>query len=377
MRRELYRAREEVFWKELDVMTDEACELDDKAVQWVLDVCKDNFSGDGRLPSAGDSWDALADSLSSRITSTVESSSTTSSASGCSSNVQRWEEEADPDTQRSWGGAPGGAPDECKNLETGDQGEVLESSPAKRTRSNSHAVSETSSSGQPADSSAGCSKDSESSESRDSDVISRKRTRVKSQNPYESNVITPKRVLRNTITEMGETAQDYLSLESSSGKPRRRRHLSFPNLSTKANEQRDKGGASTSEDDVASSYAMPRETRSRTPRAAKRLDVEEIGRGDQNSEKPEVDEKESRKENDPVRPENIVEKAERNATKLAGKRKRSKSATAMDDNTKNKQARLTDFLRRKSPSGKDITSSKSPRLRGSKRFGDSEESDPH
>lgn len=372
MRRELYRAREEVFWKELDVMTDEACELDDKAVQWVLDVCKDNFSGDGSLPSAGDSWDALSDSLSSRVTSTVESSSTTSSASDCSNAEQRWEEEADPNTQRSWGGAL----DESKNQETGDQEEVLESSLAKRTRSSSHAVSETCSTGHPADSSAGCSTNSVSTERRECDVISRKRTRVKSQSSYESSVTTPKRMLRNTITEIGETAQDYIGLEnSSSGIPRRRRHLSFPNFSTKANEQSDKEGASTSEDDVASSYTMPRETRSRTPRCAKRLDAEDMERGDQNSEKPEVDEKESRKENDPIRPENIVEKAEKNAAKLASKRKRSKSAAAMDDNTRNKQARLTDFLRRKSPSGKDITSSKSPRLRGSKRFGDSEESD--
>ena len=370
MRRELYRAREEVFWKEYEVMTDETCDLDEKAVQWVLASCKDNFSGDGSMPSAGDGCDdILADSLSLRVSSTVESSSTTSSSGDCSSTEQDAREGGDPDNQMDRGGAPEG----CGS----DGGEGLELSPARRTRRNSQAVSQASSSDQLPDSVAGCSKDSESAENSDSDVISRKRTRVKSQSSCEANAITPKRVLRHTITEIGEVARDPINLEdSSSGKTRRRRtrHLSFPNVSTKTKEESDKEGALTSEEDFQNSDAISRETRSRTPRTAKKKDA---GETESEAEKPEVDEKESRKENDPLRRENMVEhqKTGNKATKVAGKRKRSKSATAIDDNTNIKQPRITDFLRRKSPNRREKTSSKSPRLRGSKKIGDSNESD--
>lgn len=365
MRRELYRAREEVFWKEYEVMTDDTCDLDEKAVQWVLASCKDNFSGDGSMPSLGEGCDdILADSLSLRVSSTVESSSTTSSSGDCSSTEQDTREGGDPDNQMDRSGAPEGCSSE------GEEG--LELSLARRTRRNSHAVSQASSSHQPPDSVAGCSKDSESAENSDSDVISRKRARVTSQSSSEASVITPKRVLRHTITEIREVAQDPINLEdSSSGKTRRRRtrHLSFPNVSTKTKEESDKEGAFTSEEDFQNSDAISRETRSRTKRDA--------GETGSEAEKPEVDEKESRKENDPLRRENMVEnqRTGNNATKVAGKRKRSKSAPAIDDNTNNKQARITDFLRRKSPNRREKTSSKSPRLRGSKKISDSNESD--
>ena len=370
LRRELYRAREEVFWKEYEVMTDDTCELDEKAVQWVLASCKDNFSGDGRMPSTGDSCDdILVDSLSLRVSSTVESSSSTSSSGDCSSTEQDTREGGDLDNQMDRGGAPEG----CSS--DGDEG--LELSPARRTRRNSHAVSQGSSSKETADSVDCLSKDSESTENSDSEVFSRKRTRVKSQSLCEASVITPKRVLRHTITEIGEVSQYSINLEdSSSGKTRRRttRHLSFPNVSTKIKEESDKEGDVTSEEDLQNSDAISRETRSKTPRTAKKRDTGETG---SEVEKPEVDEKESRKENDPLRRDNMVEyqRTGNNSTKGAGKRKRSKSTTAIDGNTNNKQARITDFLRRKSPNRRDKTSSKSPRLRGSKKISDSEESD--
>ena len=89
MRRELYRAREEVFWKEYEVMTDESSDLDEKSVEWVLAICKDNFSGDGSAPGlVGDGCGSLVDSLSSRVSSTVESSRSTSSSGDCSSTEQ-------------------------------------------------------------------------------------------------------------------------------------------------------------------------------------------------------------------------------------------------------------------------------------------------
>ena len=374
MRRELYRAREEVFWKEYEVMTDESCDLDETSVQWVLTMCKDNFCGDGSMPRGADECDSLAGSLYSRVSSTVESSSTTSSAGDCSSTEQSCGNGGDPDTKRSMGESPEG----CGNQEVSNPEDTLNESAVRRTRRNSHAVSQASSSGQPADLIASCGKDSESVDSSDCEGTSRKRTRVKSQSSCEASVITPKRMLRSSVTDTGEGVQDLISLEHSlSVKPRRRtsRHLSFPNIATKTEEEFDKGVV-TSEEDGQTSDA--RETRSRTPRGAKKKDSgPETGSEDQASEKPEADEKESRKENDPLRQENVVEhrRTGNNPTKMAGKRKRSKSATAVDDNTRHKQARITEFLRRKSPNRRELASSKSPRLRGSKKSSDSEESD--
>lgn len=377
MRRELYRAREEVFWKEYEVMTDESCDLDEEAVQRVLAMCKDNFIGVGSLPGAA--FESLADSLSSRVSSTVETSSTTSSSGDCSSTEQNSGEGGgdDPEGKSSRGGAADG----CGNQDSSDPAEALDAFPARRTRRNSHAVSQASSSGQPVNSTAGSSKESESTENSDSDATSRKRTRVKSESLCEASGITAKRVLRHTITEMGEAAQGHNSLERfPSGKPRRRtsRHLSFPNVMIKTKEDSDKEGVATSEDDGESSDAMLRETRSRTPRGARKRDASETGSAHQTLEKPEVDEKESRKENDPLRRENMAERQGtwNKATKTAAKRKRSKSATAVVDNTRIKQARITNFLRRKSPSRKELPSPKSLRLRGSKsKSTDSEESD--
>ena len=365
-RRELYRAREDVFWKEYEVMTDESCDLDKKAVEWVLSMCKDNFSGDGSAPGvASDGFGSLEGSLSSRVSSTLESCSTTSSSGDCSSIVQG--DGGDSDTKRSTGGAP----DDSSDPEGGRY-----ESPVRRTRRSSHAFSQDSNASKPVDSIAGCSKESESIENSDSETASRKRIRVKSQSSCEDSPITPKRVLRHTIAEVTEAALDHSRLEHSpSGKPRRRtsRHLSFPNVETKTEEENDIGLV-TSEDDGQNSEAMSRETRSRIPRGAKKSDS---GSEAFTSEKPEMDEKESRKENDPLRPENMVEpqRTGNNTTKVAAKRKRCKSTTAMDDNTRNKQARITDFLRRKSPNRKNLTASKSPRLRGRKKSSDSEESD--
>ena len=378
MRRELYRAREEVFWQEHAVMTDESCDMDEETVQWVLTMCKDNFSGDGSLPTAaqGGGCSSLAESLSFRVSSTVESSSTTSSSGDCSSTEHNSESVGgDFDTN-----SRGGPSDEDETRDSNDE-EVVASSPAKRTRRNSHLVTQSSLSSESADSVAGSSKELESVVNSDGETPSRKRTRTKTQSFSETSATTPKRILRNTVAELEETTAEHNSLEQClSEKPRRRRtrHLSFPNALKETREESDKETVGTSEEEGQNSDAVSRETRtrvSRTGKVTKKPETAETGSEGDPSEKPEVDEKESRKENDPLRPENMVELQRTENTTKGVKRKRSKSTTAMDDNTRNKQARSTDYLRRKSPNRKELRSLKSPRTRAKTKNSDSEESD--
>jgi len=369
MRRELYRAREEVFWQEHAVMTDESCDMDEEAVHWVLAMCKDNFSGDGSLPAAGEGGGcgSVAESLSSRISSTMESSSTSSSSGDCSSTEHNSEGgHGDPDSR-------GRAVDEVVNIVE----EVLVSSPARRTRRNSHLVTQSSSSSQSADSAAGSSKELESITNSDNETTRRKRTRTKTLSFSETSATAPKRVLRNTITELEETTVGHDShQQSASEKPqrRRRRHFSFPNAVKESKEESDKETVGNSEEEWQNSDAVSRETRgrfSRSVKASKKPETAETGGEDDPTVKPEVDD-ESRKENDPLRPENVVELEETGKTV---KRKRSKSTSAMEDNTRNKQARITDYVRRRSPGRKEPRSPRSPRTRANSQNNDSEEHD--
>ena len=380
MRRELSRAREEVFWQELAVLTDESCDMDEEAVQWVLTMCKDNFCGDGSFPAAGTEGgcSSLAESLSSRVSSTEESSSTTSSLGNCSSTEHNsGGGGGDSDTQ-----SRGGAADQEETHEV-DNDEVDVLSSARITRRNSRLVTQSSVSSQAADSSeAGSSKELPSTVTSDRETSSRKRTRTKAQSFSEDSATTPKRVLRNTITELKETTVEQNSLEQQflSEKPRRRRtrHLSLPNAVKETKEENDKEIVGSSEEEGWNSDGVSRETRtrfSRTGKVGKKPQTAETGSEVDSSEKPEVDEKESRKENDPVRPENVTEFEKAGNTTKAVKRKRSKSTTAVDEKTRNKQARITDFLRRKSPNRKELRSLKSPRTRANTKNSDSEESD--
>ena len=369
MRRELYRAREEVFWQEHAVMTDESCDMDEEAVQWVLTMCKDNFSGDGSFPANVEDGGcgSVAGSLSSRVSSTMESSSTTSSSGDCSS------------TEHNSGGGDGDADSRGGAVDEGDDNveEVLVSSPARRTRRNSHLVTQSSSSSQSADSAAGSSKELESIANSDHDTTSRKRTRTKTLSFSETSATTPKRVLRNTITELEETAVGQnIHQQAASQKPqrRRRRHFSFPNAVKESQGESDKETIENSEEESQNPDAVTRETRtrfSRSAKASKKPETAEAGGEDDSTAKPEVDD-ESRKENDPLRPENVVEFQ---GTGQTVKRKRSKSTSAMDDNTRNKQARLTDYLRRGSPGRKEPRSPRSPRTRANRQSSDSEEHD--
>lgn len=376
MRRELYRAREEVFWQEHAVMTDESCDMDDEAVQWVLTMCKDNFSGDGSFPIDGEGGGcgSVAGSLSSRVSSTVESSSTTSSSGDCSSTEHN---------SGSGGGdadSRGGAVDEGETRDDNVE-EVLVSSPARRTRRNSHLVTKSSSSSQSADSVAGSSKELENIANSDNETTSRKRTRTKTLSFSETSATSPKRVLRNTITELKETAVGHNShQQGASEKPQRRRtrHFSFPNAVKEMKDESDKETVGSYEEDSRNSDPVSRETRgrfSRTGKANKKPETAETGSEGDSTEKPEVDEKESRKENDPLRPENVVELQGTGNTTKAFKRKRSKSTSAMDDNTRNKQARITENLRRRSPGRKEPRSPRSPRTRANRKNSDSEEND--
>lgn len=357
MRRELYRAREEVFWKEYEVMTDESSDLDEKSVEWVLAICKDNFSGDGSAPGlAGDGCDSLTDSLSSRVSSTVESTSSTSSSGDCSSTEQGVADEPVNKGSMRW------ASDVVKNSE----GECEESL-GRKTRRSSYAVSQTSNSNQTTNSIAGDEKESKSTDNSDNEPAGRKRTRVKSESSCEDSLITHKRFLRSSVTEVTEATLDQASEHAQVRKPRRRasQHLSFPNIGGKTNE--------ASADGSQSIDAVSCETCSCAPQITTN---NETGGENQTSEKPEVDE-ESRKENDPHREDNVVksERTENNSMRVAAKRKRSKSATSVDDNITNKQARITDFLRRKSSNRKELMPTKSLGSRGIKKSCDSDESD--
>ena len=364
MRRELYRAREEVFWKEYEVMTDESSDLDEKSVEWVLAICKDNFSGDGSAPGlAGDGCGSLADSLSSRVSSTVESSSSTSSSGDCSSTEQGV---GDKPVNK---GSTRGASDVVKNSE-GEREELS----GRKTRSSSYAVSQTSNSDQTIDSIAGDEKESKSTGNSDNEPASRKRTRVKSESSCEDSLIIHKRFLRSSVTEVTEATLDQASEHTQVRKPTRRtsRHLSLPNVGRKTNE-----GSFTdieaSVDGSQSIDAVSCETCSRVPQSATNS---ETGGENQTCEKPEVDE-ESRKENYPQREDNVVksERTENNSMRVTAKRKRSKSATSVDDNMANKQARIPDFLRRKSSNRKELMPTKSLGSRGNKYSCDSNESD--
>ena len=369
MRRELYRAREEVFWQEHAVMTDESCDMDEEAVQWVLSMCKDNFSGDGSFPSGveGEGCDSVGGSLFSRVSSTVESSSTTSSSGDCSS------------TEHNSGGGDGdadsrgGAADEAED-------EASVSSPARRTRRNSHLVAQSPSSSQSVDSAAGSSKELESIANSDNETTCRKRTRTKTLSFSETSATTPKRVLRNTITELEETtAGNNIRQQSTSEKPqkRRRRHFSFPNAVKELKEESDRETVGNSGEESPNSDAVSRETRrrfSRSVKASKKPEAVETEGEEDSTVKPEVDD-ESRKENDPLRPENVVDLQDTGNTNKTVKRKRSKSTSAMDHSTRNKQARVTDYLRRRSPGRQEPRPPRSPRTRANTKNSDSEEHD--
>ena len=369
MRRELYRAREEVFWQEHAVMMDESCDMDEEAVQWVLTMCKDNFSGDGSFPATaeGGGCGGVMRSLVSRVSSTVESSSTTSSSGDCSSTEHN-SEGGDGDSR-------GEAVDEGdSNIE-----EVLVSSPERRTRRNSHLVAQSSSSSQSADSAAGSSKELESVANSDNETTSRKRTRTKTLSFSETSATTPKRVLRNTITELEEsTAGRNSHQQGASEKPqrRRRRHFSFPNAVKETKEESDKEAVGNSEEDGQNSDSASRETRRRLSRskASKKPETAETGSEGDSTVKPEVDD-ESRKENDPLRPKNVVDPQGIGNTTETVKRKRSKSTSAIDDNTRNKQARIADYLQGRSPGRKEPRSPRSPRTRANRKTSDSEEND--
>ena len=371
MRRELYRAREEVFWQEHAVMMDESRDMDEEAVQWVLTMCKDNFSGDGSLPGS------VPSSIFSRVSSTLESSSTTSSSGDCSSTEHNTEGgDGDADSR-------GGAVDEEDN----NVEEVLVSSPAKRTRRNSHLVSQSSSSSssssspsssQSADSAAGSCKELESIENSDSETTIRKRTRTKTLSFSETSATAPKRVLRNTITELEETTMEHNGhQQGASKKPQRRqrRHFSFPNAVKETKEQSET--AENSEEDSQNFDAASRETRRRLSRSvkdSKKPETDETGSEGDSTVKPEVDD-ESRKENDPLRPKIVVELQGTGNTTKTVRRKRSKSTSAMDHNTANKQARITDYVERRSPGRKELRSPRSPRTRAHWKNSDSEEND--
>ena len=365
-RRELYRAREEVFWKEYEIMTDDSCEMDEKEIQWVLALCKDNFIGNSSLPcvaETSESCDGILESFSPIVSSTADSSSTTSSAGDCSSTEQDICE-ARFRHQR----ATGGVPDKLKTRVYGNTEEVLELPSVRQTRRNNYAVNQVTSSQSSTDLIAGCSKDSDSAESSDSDVFRRKRTRVKSQTSCESrSTITPKNLLHNTVA-----GEDTLAF-GSKPRTRKRRHVSLPEVTTMTvNNDVSKEGAVPSEEDFKNADVMSRLTRSQTPRVSEKQDAG-FSRG---SDKPELDEKESRKENNPLRTENVIENQMTGieTTKVAGKRKRSQSARTADEDVRNKQVRITELLEGKSSNRKQMTSSKPPRLRGGKRVSETEDS---
>lgn len=365
-RRELYRAREEVFWKEYEIMTDDSCEMDEKEIQWVLALCKDNFIGNSSLPcvaETSESCDGILESFSPIVSSTADSSSTTSSAGDCSSTEQDICE-ARIRHQR----ATGGVPDKLKTRVYGNTEEVLELPSVRQTRRNNYAVNQVTSSQSSTDLIAGCSKDSDSAESSDSDVFRRKQTRVKSQTSCESRSrMTPKNLLHNTVAE-----EDTLAF-GSKPRTRKRRHVSLPEVTTMTvSSDVSKEGAVPSEEDFKNADVMSRLTRSQTPRVSEKQDAG-FSRG---SDKPELDEKESRKENNPLRTENVIENQMTGieTTKVAGKRKRSQSARTADEDVRNKQTRITELLEGKSSNRKQMTSSKPPRLRGGKRVSETEDS---
>ncbi|XP_068717950.1 PHD finger protein rhinoceros-like [Montipora capricornis] len=356
MRRELYRAREEVFWKEYEMLTDDTCKMDEKAIQGVLAMCKDNFIGDSNLTwaaSATESCDSIPGSLASRVSSTVDLSNTMSNAGDCSSTEQDTVEDSISHTLR-------GTAEAFDKSETNIE-EAAESSKARRTRRNSHAVSGASPFAISMNLIPGCSKEPDSVENSDSEVFIRKRTRVKSQSSCESSGKKPRRLLRNTMTEMEDEAPVFISLKPQT---RKRRHVSLPDVLTTKVKEIDKEGSVPSEEDFQNADLVSRETRSQTSRGSKNIDAEET----RSSSKREVDEKESRKENNPLRLENMLENqtSGTETAKVTGKRKRSQNAINHDNNNNNKQARITELMRRKS---------KSSRLRGNKSSSDSEDSD--
>lgn len=65
MRRELFRAREQVFWKAHEVMTDDTIDIDENDLRWVREACGKNYTGDGSEPARGPVAEGSLESVSS------------------------------------------------------------------------------------------------------------------------------------------------------------------------------------------------------------------------------------------------------------------------------------------------------------------------
>lgn len=77
LRRELFRVREQVFWKAHDTLTEDAVNIDENDVQWIREACGKNFSSDGSLPPSMPSIESSFESVSSSSAPTCSSEKTT------------------------------------------------------------------------------------------------------------------------------------------------------------------------------------------------------------------------------------------------------------------------------------------------------------
>ncbi|KAK3696718.1 hypothetical protein QZH41_013077, partial [Actinostola sp. cb2023] len=76
LRRELYRVREQVFWKAHDVMTDDTFNIDGSELQWMREACGKNFSSDGSEPTTEPSFDNCSEPVSSSCAPSCSSEKT-------------------------------------------------------------------------------------------------------------------------------------------------------------------------------------------------------------------------------------------------------------------------------------------------------------
>lgn len=76
LRRELYRIREQVFWKAHEVMTDDTIDVNDNDHQWIREACGKNFASDGAEPTVQPSFENPAEPVSSPSATTYDNEKT-------------------------------------------------------------------------------------------------------------------------------------------------------------------------------------------------------------------------------------------------------------------------------------------------------------
>ena len=360
MRRELYRAREDVFWKEHEVLTDQSRDLDTEEMSRVLRMCKGNFSVEGGVDTYEKEGRTILPSCSSGVAST---SSSSCAPNDRSSSEQDWDRGSGFETDGKRSG--GEATKECNNRKSKrSAGTAQAFLLSRRTRRNSHLVSQPSSSMKPLHS------DEECHVEADREPQNRKRTRSfgeeqKTGTKRQVDAVSPPRAFRTAAARGTKLVEHSEADFTETPRTRRRRRRSPAEVEETRKEQGD-GWLPPSGNDASvpngdgwlppsgndASVPNAQTQRPRAEKITKRLGKSKSGNQQDTSQKPRVD-NESRKENDPLSPAELSWAPSHSTSPANGrveassKRKRANSTDVMGGVNGSKQARITGFLRRR------------------------------